>query len=598
MAEETTELFPNDPELDLLRYNKQDGYNYRERRQKDWEENYTLSRDKVQVNRLLQRQSVNIPLMKTVIRTLLKDVDDLPVLYFENLDNDKEAEVFKNEYWKVVGERNKFEIIDIVDKRQVFHFGRSFDQWQIMDGFPKMTIVDPQDILVSRYTDPSNIHSSRFLIHTHIFVPLSVLEQNKSYDQEKIKNLKEWHATAQGIVKAKENEEMLIEKNKKMADMGVQDIDNPITGETYVEISLHFAFRKEEDDEEDQIYLYVEADGMCILQKEKLETIIGETSDHFWRTHYPYNSWADDVERQDFWSDGIADMVRTPNKVLNAWYSQLVETRSLRGMGMHYFNSNIEGFQPQSYEPKPFGWYGIPLQPGQKLSDVMQKVEIPDLTDSMDEINFVIGMVEKATGATSTQQGVQTENQATLGEVQLIQTEAKERVRGMSKFYTQVWKERGEMFVKLIEAASDKLDAVKIYKKGRQTDNIYSREISPDDWKSKFGYRCKVWNQAEKNEKDTQQLQKLGMVTQMIPGNVKLMEIQQRKALEYLGLDPDEINEVMEIEKQKQMAMMAGGMMGMNGLPIDGQAVKPGMTPLPMGQAPAPALPPGQVQRK
>jgi len=33
--------------------------------------------------------------MKTAIRTLLKDVDDMPVIYFENLDNDKEAEMYK-----------------------------------------------------------------------------------------------------------------------------------------------------------------------------------------------------------------------------------------------------------------------------------------------------------------------------------------------------------------------------------------------------------------------------------------------------------------------------------------------------------------------
>src|SRR5690606_40920604 len=97
-------------------------------------------RDTVTINRLTQRQSVNIPLMKQTIRTLLKDVDDMPVIEFENLDNDKQAEIFKNEYWKYTVEINNMELQDIVDKRQVFLFGRSFDQWQVIDGDRKSVV--------------------------------------------------------------------------------------------------------------------------------------------------------------------------------------------------------------------------------------------------------------------------------------------------------------------------------------------------------------------------------------------------------------------------------------------------------------------------
>jgi len=146
-------------ELEMLQANKRDGFRYRERRHDQWTENYTLSRDKVIKNRLTQRQTVNLPLMKTGIKSLLKDVDDRPVLYFENLDNDKQAEVFENEFWKITGDQdhNKFDLQDIVDKKQIFHFGRSFDNWQIIDGKIVMTVQDPMDMLVSRYTDPTDL---------------------------------------------------------------------------------------------------------------------------------------------------------------------------------------------------------------------------------------------------------------------------------------------------------------------------------------------------------------------------------------------------------------------------------------------------------
>jgi len=568
-----------DPELTMLRLNKESGYNYRERRQNDWDENYQLYRDKVIINRLTQRQSVNLPMMKLSIQTLMKDVDDMPVLYFENLDNDKEAEIFKNEYWKYTAEHNKIEIQDIVDKRQQFLFGRSFDQWQIVDGKVKMTIQDPMDILVDRYCDPSNLNSSRFLIHTHIFVPLNTLEKNKDYDQEAVAKLKLWHATDQGLIKSQENKNMLQNKNKKLSDLGVSDIDEPVLGETYVELTMHFVYREEKGEE--QLYLMVECDDMEILMKKPLEEVIGKTKDNFWRNHFPYVSWAGDVERQDFWSDGIADVVRTPNKVLNSWFSQLVENRTLRNFGMHYFDSTIEGFVPQTFTPVPWGWYGVPGKP----QDIMQKVDIPDLSESLDEMQFLIDMTERGTGATATQQGMKTERQITLGEVQLALGEAKERIKGLSKFYTQAWKDRGEIFIKLVEAASDKLDAVKIYKKGRNTDDIFTKEITPADWMTKSGYQVKVWSQDEKDTQNTDSLEKLNAAKMNMPDNPKLDEIYKRKLVEFAKLTPDEVNQVMDYEKKKMENMMMMGMGGMNmGQPPPGQPGQAQPKPQPQAQ--------------
>src|SRR3990167_2020834 len=177
-------------ELWMLLNNKETGFNYRERREDDWKENYELYRDHVTINHLTQRQSVNLPLMKTTLRTLMKDIDDMPVIVFENLDNDKEAEVFQNEYWKWTLERNNAEIQDIVDKKQDFFFGRTFDSWQVEEGKIVFDIEDPKNILVDRFMNPYDIDSSRFLIHTHIFVPLSSLKRNPDYDKKEVRKKK------------------------------------------------------------------------------------------------------------------------------------------------------------------------------------------------------------------------------------------------------------------------------------------------------------------------------------------------------------------------------------------------------------------------
>ena len=547
-------------ELQMLLNNKETGFNYRLRREEDWRNNYELYRDRVTVNRLTQRQSVNLPLMKTTLRTLLKDIDDMPVIVFENLDNDKQAEVFQNEYWKWTLEQNNAEIQDVVDKKQDFFFGRTFDSWQVEDGRIVFDVEDPEDMLVDRFMNPYDLDSSRFLIHTHIFKPLSSLKNNPDYDQKEVAKLEQFFSSKLGIIKAKDNENSLQQKNKKMADMGVPDMDDPVLGETYVELTMHYVFREGEKVNgkvvPDQIFVFVEAEDQTILMKKPQEEIIGTTKDHYWRNHFRYNTWGDDIDKQDFWTDGIADIVRVPNIVLNSWFSQLVENRTLRNFGMHYYDSSLkaDGFIPSTFNPVPWGWYPVPGKP----SEVLQKVDIPDLSESLDEMQYVTEMTEKATGATATQQGVQTANQRTLGEVQLAQGEAKARTQGMSKFYTNAWKQRATKFLKLIEAASDRLDAVKIYKEGKNTDNVFEMEISPKDWMTKAGYRVKVWSQDEKKANDTDSLNKGIAVLQLMPGNPKLLEVIQRKGLELADLKPDEITAIMQFEEQRNMMIAQG----------------------------------------
>jgi len=551
------EIIVENPELTMLKKNKEGAYNYRKRRHDDWKENYLLYRGVVKINRITQRQSVTLPLMKQTIKTILKDLDDMPLIEFENLDNDRDAQIFQNEYWKWTLERNNAEIKDLVDKKQEMIYGRTFDQWQVADGRIIFTVEDPEDILVDRYTDPTDLDTARVLIHTHIFKPLSSLVGNELYDQDAVKRLQTFYATKMGLIKQSDNLDSLNKKNEKLSELGIQDVESPILGETYVELSMHFVYRENEKDADgdvhpEQLWLYVEADNQEILSKKPLEEVMGVTKDNYWQTHFPYTSWADDVERQDFWSDSLADIIRPSNKILNVWYSQLVENRTLRSFGMNYFDSTIEGFIPPSIEPEPWGWVGVPGKP----SEVFQKVDIPDLTESLDEMQFILNMNDRATGATATQQGVETPNKITLGEVQLALNEAKERTKGISKFYTHAWKKRGEKFLKLIEANADKIDAVKLYMKGRNTNDIYMREVAPKDWITSSGYQVKVWSQTERDSQNTQQLQKLSAVQQMIPGNSKLTETVQRKALEFAGLNPNEINDIIREEAEKRSAML------------------------------------------
>src|ERR1019366_5313701 len=82
-----------------LKIDERADYDFQKRRHDQWKENYELYRDFVITNRLTQRQSVNIPLMKATIKTVLANTDEFPDIHFEELGNDKEKELLFNEYW-------------------------------------------------------------------------------------------------------------------------------------------------------------------------------------------------------------------------------------------------------------------------------------------------------------------------------------------------------------------------------------------------------------------------------------------------------------------------------------------------------------------
>jgi hypothetical protein len=228
----------------------------------------------------------------------------------------------------------------------------------------------------------------------------------------------------------------------------------------------------------------------------------------------------------------------------------MVENRTMRNFGMNYYDSSgMQGFAPQSFEPQPWGWVPIPVPEGKNLADVYQKVEIPDLKDSMDEMQFIIDLVERATAATDIQKGEPNKDEITLGEVKLLAANAQQRISSMSKFYRQARKEFGEKWQKLVMANADKLKAVKVFKKSYKG-KMFSKDLKPGDWKSESGYNVRVVQQAEQDQKNLDTVQKLGAIKQLYPNNIPLARILEEKLLDIANVSPEQKKEVMDFEKQ------------------------------------------------
>ena len=551
--------------IDVINKNLESDRRFRERRHAQWTDNYLLDRDTVITNRLTQRQSVNVPLMKETRKTILAGSEPQDI-YFENLDNDGQKELLMNEWFKAVGERERLEILNDIDKKQEFLYGRSFWKLNILDGRLRFEIVDPQDALVDRYVNPWDLESARRITHTGIYATLSDVERNALFDKTAIAELKVFFATKQGLVVAGQNAQMAADKAKRQEEMGVPDVMSPVLGETYVELNECQMKVWDAAKHEDVVHVVVTASGNQILMDKPLRDILG-INDYTWVT------WASDVDRIDFWSDGTADVVRVPNQIMNVYFSQLIENGVLRGYGMNFFDATAkEGWSPVGYAPAPWGFYGLPGKP----ADVLQHVEVPELKSHLEEINLMRQMVETATAATSIQKGEADQSTKTLGEIQLLAAKATARISAINKYLKQRDKDLGNKIALLVNANPHLLEDVVLHKKS-PSGKYFPRTVKSSELVSRNGYRCRVTQKAQKDADALETIQKTKLVANTFPMNTPLQNILKEKMLDFVDLTPEQKREVMDFQDQMP--------------PMPGMPIQPGAAPGQLPMRPAVAMP-------
>lgn len=548
--------------LEKLKSEKKLAFEFQARRHAQWDENYLLYRDKVQVNRLTQRHAVNIPLIKETIRTVLPKIDEEPDIYLEDKAGDLDREIAINAKWYEDYDENNIQLIDYVDKKQVCLYGRSYKKLNWVDGDFKTELKDIHDLLVDPKGNPLDIETNRFLVEPHIFRNLEEILTNEKYDQEGRNKLKA-NIDAQG----KHTLKRKLEYNKKMYEARQKRMQQLSDGKQSYESleNLDYAHMEELTQHYTQLwdakekkfirYVVLMASDDIILRAEPLQDALNVD---FW----PFEGWADDLEATDPWSDSIADMIRTPNQIINIWLSQLIENRTLRNFGMNFYDSTIEGFSPQTFQPRPGGWYPLPGKP----QEVYQRVDIPDLAGTTDEIQFLISLAEKASATGAVDKGVIEQAKRTLGEIEIAVGKAQERTTSMSKFYRLSWKRFVEKWYKLLEANMPESKQVTLYKKNPQG-QLVGKDFTRDELVSEKGYKVKANGANERTADELEEIQRLMAVKQEFPDNPPLQKAIQKRLIRLGGLSPEEAQEIEAYEAQKITAQVGGSDTGLPGMP-------------------------------
>lgn len=550
--------------LEKLLAEKRIAREFQDRRRDDWTENYELYRNKVKVNKLTQRQAVNIPLMKETIKTILAKIDDPPTVDWEELSGDEGKELIFQEMWNADAERLDFEGIDIQDKKTVLTYGRSFKLLDWKEDGVDVQPLDIYDVIVDPLTLPLDIDSARFVIRQNIFRPLRDILADERYSNEGKKKIKDWLSSKEGLIQSSRNAEEWQKKQERLQSMGVKSSDFPLFagGDTLVNMTEHFTNIWDTKQEKFVKHVIVYADDSVELSNETLMDTLGVD---FW----PFSTWAEDIETMDFWSDAVADLVRTPNKIVNVMFSQLVENRTLRNFQMHWVVPQ-DGYVPKTYQPGAGVQLPAPnLRPGQSIRDVIMPVEISGLDEALNSIDFVIKLVERGTSATAIEKGTSERKNITLGEVETLVGKAMERTLAMAKFYRRSWYDLAWKWHALMDANSTKKST--LYKTSA-SGKVWPKVVYPSDWKSKAGYRPIVRSTSEQEEEKTKGIQRFMFIKGMFPNNPALNRIIQQRSLELVDLTPAELRQVEQGEKELQEQMKQQQQIAMQtGQPVEPQ---------------------------
>jgi hypothetical protein len=486
--------------------------------------------------------------MKETIKTLLSKIDDPPEVEWKELGGDDQKALVYQEVWNEASRQNNFEIIDIIDKKNVLLYGLSAKKLNVADDGIEVSVLDIYDIALDPLYNPWNLDSARFIIHQNIFRPARDILADDRYTKEGRDELRIWADSPPGITQTAYNKDEWEKKLKRLESMGLDngDFSHFAAGDRLINITEHFTSVWNPKKKEFERRVIVYAENCVELLNERLVDLIG-------CDEWPFVVWSEDPETLDVYPDSVADTMRVPNKVINVWFSQLIENRTLKNFQMHWYSPS-QGYTAQTYTPGPGMMLAAP--PGDDINKVLKPVEISGLEDTLEAINIITQIGERASGATAIEKGQSDEGEQTLGEVNVLVGKAAERATSMTKFYRRSWYELAVKWNRMMHANAPRI--MNLTKTGANG-KVYPKRVFRDDWVSEIGYEPVVTSTSEQEQNDIQTVQKWMFVTQQFPNNPALRKISQKRQLKILDLSPEELKEVEEGEKkmEEQMAIQA-----------------------------------------
>lgn len=520
---------------------KDESKKFKERRFLQWNENYALFRDKVATNRLTQRQPINVPIIRETIQSWISKIDEAPKLRFETRDKtnkDKDGEIVMNAIYDYYYGELKLDILDNIEKKSVGLQGRGFKKIGMSNNKVFIDMIDAYDIEIDPRVNPLDIDTATYVIQTHIFRSLKEILANEKYSASGKAKLKQFLDSKQGILKSAQDEASYNLRKQRLENLGATNFDEYGASDVLVELNESYKLVWDAESNSFVRHLRIIATDTVVLLDEPMKKAIGVKK-------IPIVTWASDPDAVDFWSDGIADNVRTFNKITNMYISQDLENRTYRNFGMYFFNTLNGTFQPRAFDAKPFGMYGVPGNP----SEIVQQMKIEPLNDVANQISWLKNLIQSSVAQTPLERGVKESGEQTLGQVQISLQQSKGINQVVSKNYRAAWKELGELFYEIM--VNNSRGTMKLFKKGSDG-NYHAKEVTPSDWIAPSGYEVVVKVESEASAADDFDLKKIQYIKNSFMNNPVAIKLAKQKELELMGWTSQEIESIMAAENPTQ----------------------------------------------
>ncbi len=378
------------------------------------------------------RFNVALPVMEGYIDTLLSKTDDPPLITRKpHKDEDVISAKKIDAFWHfdISQIRSRWAQKDRWGKKLAFLSGRAIYR-TFAESDPKYRSIRENVDHYDFHCEPqggAHLEDHRFLGQTGIWKSKHDLENNPLYDKEQVKKLIDRTSDEN----FKKNEDVIKHKADRMRALGLDTSSHEFIGETMFNLAEWGMVWQGT-----RYYLLLDPlTGTWIRVEEQKEVFESD----LWQ----WTSWATEEDPFNFWNRAPADIMRPVAFAQQVIFNQILDANARRIYGQRMFDPKRVP-DPSQLQFRPEGLIEVNLLPGQSLKDAVLTMETPEITSSVNLMEFIKGFYGRETGITPSAQGFGQEERVGILESNLRQVD--DRMALMRKSYYQEWAEAAERF--------------------------------------------------------------------------------------------------------------------------------------------------------
>jgi hypothetical protein len=521
------------------------GLMYRHDREKAWQiiEDFYFNKTP---KSLKSRFNVPVPIIPGFVETWTATMARHVTLNFEQQEEaDYKACQKVTALYQAQKEKDDYDwdLIDSDGKKLAALSGRSIYEYYA-ESKPKyksnLSPVDHYDF----YCDPmggGNLENHRFLGRDNIFLSREELKKGVEaglYDAAAVSKL--INATKNDVIV--DNDSMFRSKQNRLTALGLDGITHNYAGQAlYKFIRAGTTYNGER-----KYVLFNHETGISIRTKPLKEVF---ESDLWW-----FTSWATNRDTFNFWSKGPCEDMLPLAEAMRVLVNQELDNRNKRNYGMRGYDPALID-DPAQLEWRPDGLVKFKSGSAQILGDMSKGLfnfETPQMSGTIELVNWIDGMLKEKTGVNSEAQGQS--DQDKVGIAYLNVQQSAKRTALTYESYNKCWQAIGRRFLwGLFEHMRSPLAVKIIGEKGAEWDEIARREIKTD-------WNIRVEGSMEQIEQDEIKKKALTDIMATFADDELMVTSPKwrvKTKLQAAGVDDDEIRMAFDMEGDQNKEILA-----------------------------------------